>query len=242
MIKFADLDCGDSQNQNIDKSIRIPWTQAYNPFLILGQTSRSVPIIRKVLTVDGETNGSFSFSHREYWKKSEIIQDETLVEDDQKYDVLLEFRCPDKWLVRMSKEPTQFQDWELKNELRVVDPKTCIPTTSNQTYLAYLDYKGDLIGNLDSEGELKRSKRFKPKHEREDRWTRLQFTLFSMFVSSGFFASYTVGAFYTVFLYGLSPLVRNICLFGTWKGMVYEITDATTMMRLYEACYMFRHE
>jgi hypothetical protein len=63
-----------------------------------------------------------------------------------------------------------------------------------------------------------------------------------MFVSSSIFASYSVGAFYTVFLWGLAPMLRRTFLFGTWKGFVYEITDSTLMMRLFESCYMYRHE
>ena len=63
-----------------------------------------------------------------------------------------------------------------------------------------------------------------------------------MFVSSSIFASYSVGAFYSVFLYGLGPKIRTAFIFGTWKGILYEITDARIMMRIFEACYMYRYE
>lgn len=63
-----------------------------------------------------------------------------------------------------------------------------------------------------------------------------------MLVSSGFFASYTVGTFYTVFLYTLSPKIRKAFMLPTWSAFVFEITDATHMMKLFEACYMYRHE
>lgn len=43
----------------------------------------------------------------------EVLVNETAFEAAQKYDVLLEFRCPDRWLVRMSTSPTVYRDWEI---------------------------------------------------------------------------------------------------------------------------------
>lgn len=89
---------------------------------------------------------------------------------------------------------------------------------------------------------------YSPKHldkrstEKGGHWTRLQFTLFSLLVSSSFFASYSVGTFYTVFLYALAPRIRVIAIFGTWKGFVFELTDGRTMFKLFEACYIYRYE
>lgn len=154
----------------------------------------------------------------------------------------MEFRCPNIWLIRMSKKHTEFQDWEMDQDLRAVDPTTCVPLTRNQTYLDYLDFKGELIGHLGSDGKLVPNKNYKAKQDDQTRWTRLQFVLFSMLVSSGFFASYTVGAFYTVFLYGISPMVRLNLICPTFTAFLYDLTDATMMMKLFEACYMYRHE
>lgn len=103
------------------------------------------------------------------------------------------------------------------------------------------------MGTIDEDGKFVENSYngtnfYKPKEEDHTRWTRLKFTLFSMFVSSSFFASYSVMAFYTVFLYGLAPKLRAMFLFSSWKAILYEITDATQFMRLFEACYMFRHE
>lgn len=132
----------------------------------------------------------------------------------------------------MSKKPTQFQDWEIQNDLRVVDNKTCQPLTTNQTYLDYLEFNGEHAGKST----------YNPKHKDQERWTRLQFWLFSMFVATGFFASYTVAAFYTIFLYGISPTIRAFCFVPTWYAFCLELTDATHLMRLFEAVYMYRHE
>lgn len=86
------------------------------------------------------------------------------------------------------------------------------------------------------------SKQYKPKEDDKSRWGRLQFTLFSMFVSSSFFAAYSVGTFYTVFLFGLGPTIRYTFFIWTWQGFLYEITDARVMIKLFEGCYMYRHE
>lgn len=86
------------------------------------------------------------------------------------------------------------------------------------------------------------SQNYKDNLKDSNKWGRLQFVLFSMFVSSSFFASYSVGAFYSVFLYGFAPTVRNIFIYGTWKGILYEITDSRVMIRIFEAVYMYRYE
>jgi len=46
LLEFAKFDCDVKENQH--KSITIPWSQAYYPNLILGQTSKTYPIIRRV--------------------------------------------------------------------------------------------------------------------------------------------------------------------------------------------------
>lgn len=85
-------------------SVLIPFTQAYNPNLLLGPTNKGVRLERKVMEVDAlDENGEM---------KQMILEDPDLISDNQKHDVLLEFRCPDKWLVRMSKNATRFMDWE----------------------------------------------------------------------------------------------------------------------------------
>lgn len=69
----------------------------------------------------------------------------------------MEFRCPDRWLIRMSNKPTMYQDWEIKNDLRRVDDKTCALVTKNNTYIEYLKSKQDLFGTLDADGNFVQS-------------------------------------------------------------------------------------
>jgi hypothetical protein len=74
-----------------------------------------VPVVRKILDVPGESN---PYNSDKPFKNAETVQDEKLIEANQKHDLLMEFRCPDKWLIRMSWKPTMYEDWEIKNNLR----------------------------------------------------------------------------------------------------------------------------
>jgi hypothetical protein len=73
-------------------------------------------------------------------------------------------------------------------------------------------------------------------------YTRFNFTLFSMFVSGSFLAGFSVKTFYLAVAYGLSGTVRVSFIFGTWKGFIYEITDPMAIIKVMEACYMYRFE
>lgn len=73
-------------------------------------------------------------------------------------------------------------------------------------------------------------------------YTRFNFTLFSMFVSGSFLAGFSVKSFYLIVAYGLSGTVRVSFIFGTWKGFVYEITEPAPIIKVIEACYMYRFE
>jgi len=48
--------------------------------------------------------------------------------------------------------------------------------------------------------------------------------------------------FYAVLVYGLSATVRAAFLFSTWMGFTYEVTRPEAFMKLFECCYMMRHE
>lgn len=63
-----------------------------------------------------------------------------------------------------------------------------------------------------------------------------------MFVSGSFLAGYSVKSFYILIAYGLSGTVRLTFIFGTWKGFVYEITHPEPIIKVMEACYMYRFE
>ena len=129
----------------------------------------------------------------------------------------------------MSKEPTRYTDEEKAK--RVVDPATCKPTTTDKAFIEKLDRTGQL---LHSAG--------KPKHDDLSQWTRLQFTLFSMLVSSSIFAAYSVGTFYGGIVYLVGSQIRLIFIYGTQRAFIYEITHPMALIKLIEACYMYRHE
>lgn len=80
--KFTEVDC----DLKPEDSAKILFQQAYAPYLILGATPKVYPMFRKV----GDDT-------------SVDQADTTIIQENQKYDILLEFRCPDIWLVRASK-------------------------------------------------------------------------------------------------------------------------------------------
>lgn len=219
LLEFAKFDCDVQENQH--KSITIPWSQAYYPNLILGQTSKTYPIIRRV----GDSGDDSS-------KGATAANKKEVIEANQRYDVLLEFRCPDRWLVRMSKEPTRYTDEEKAK--RVVDPATCYPITTDKAFIEKLNRAGQLLNSTLSTK--------KPKHDDLSQWTRLQFTLFSMLVSSSIFAAYSVGTFYGGIVYLVGSQIRLIFIYGTQRAFIYEITHPMALIKLIEACYMYRHE
>lgn len=63
-----------------------------------------------------------------------------------------------------------------------------------------------------------------------------------MLVSTSFFASYSILTFYTVFLFALGPSLRTALWENTWDSWHFQLTDGLTMIKLFEAVYMYRHE
>lgn len=142
------------------------------------------------------------------------------------YDVLLEYRCPDVWLVRASKSNTIVTSAELPK--MSVDPKK----ECESTYVGPEDNGTPDLGQTQKVDKV------------NDRnlYTRFSFTLFSMFVSGSFLAGYSVKSFYIIVAYGLSGTVRLSLLFGTWKGFLYEITHPDPLIKVIEACYLYRFD
>lgn len=98
--KFTALDC----ERNEYGSAKILFEQAYNPNVILGATKDVYPISRNI-SENGQT-------------------DPEVIKNNQMYDVLLEYRCPDVWLVRASKSNTMITETQLK-EYKVNPNKNC---------------------------------------------------------------------------------------------------------------------
>lgn len=63
-----------------------------------------------------------------------------------------------------------------------------------------------------------------------------------MMVSGSFLAGFSVKTFYLGVAYAASAGVRTAFVFGTWIGFVYEITEPMPIIKLFEACYMYRFE
>lgn len=196
--KFTKLDC----ERNEYGSAKILFEQAYNPNVILGATKDVYPISRNI----SEHNQT----------------DPEVIKNNQMYDVLLEYRCPDIWLVRASKTNTIITEDQLKEF--TVDPKN------------------NCKRNVEDGEEIPDKLNSQEKQKDTTLYTRFNFTLFSMFVSGSFLAGYSVKSFYILVAYGLSGTVRLTFIFGTWKGFVYEITHPDPIIKVMEACYMYRFE
>lgn len=63
-----------------------------------------------------------------------------------------------------------------------------------------------------------------------------------MFVSGSFLAGFSVKTFYIAIAYGTSGTVRIILIFYSYTAFLYEITDPMPIIKVIEACYMYRFE
>ena len=61
-------------------------------------------------------------------------------------------------------------------------------------------------------------------------------------VSGSLFKAFSIKTFYTSVVLVLGGMIRPIFLYGTWTGWVYETTTPDAIIKLIEACYMYRHE
>lgn len=78
LVDFANFNCENPDNMVEGKSILIPFFQAYNKYLILGQKDTGVPIEKKVLTVEKE----LKYPNGTKYNSSDIIQNSTLSGED----------------------------------------------------------------------------------------------------------------------------------------------------------------
>lgn len=107
-----------------------------------------------------------------------------------------------------------------------VDPKTCEPL-ADEDKKKLEDFKANF---------------HKKANGGEQRWTRFQFTLFSMLVSGSFLAGFSVKTFYTGVVLIAGSSIRPIFLYGTWRAWIYECTHPDAIIKLIESVYMHRHE
>ena len=169
-------------------------------------------------------------------------------EADQKHDILLTYECPDQWIVQASAEPTAFDVprrmpgvdadddgstvW-VENPWLTVDPETCEPIN-----------KLNASSSAQDREDAYQARASMQRYDNEVIWSRLKFTLFSMMVSSSFFASYSVTTFYTGVVLATATMLRSayVFIYPTYMGFLYETTTPDAAIKLVEACYLKRHE
>lgn len=76
----------------------------------------------------------------------------------------------------------------------------------------------------------------------KDLFTRFNFTIFSMLVSGSFLAGFSVKTFYVLVLGTGGATVRVTFIVYTFTAWIIEVTDPMAVIRVIEACYMYRFE
>ena len=102
---------------------------------------------------------------------------------------------------------------------------------------------------LDSESEkekkrqnIKDNAKFFEWKSQSTSWANMILKLFSMKVSTGFFAAYTPTLFYTVLIYGLGSTVKAALITQMSTAWQIDLTSPEPMIKLVEAVVMMRHE
>jgi len=155
--------------------------------------------------------------------KISIIEKETMKNlKNQKHDVKLIYKCDKTYTLLAQPEPTVFTKHEYI-EL-IVDPNTCEPAEED-------DFTR--IANKSIEDK---------KEGYDKKWGSMEFILLSLMVSSSFLAGYNPLTFYSGIVYILFTPIRAAFIFYTFTAFHYELTNPDSIVKLIEACYMFRHE
>jgi hypothetical protein len=79
-------------------------------------------------------------------------------------------------------------------------------------------------------------------HKKDTNWIRFRLVFINMIVSGQFLASYSMYAFYTLLIFGISSFLKPTCMFNTFMGFLYECTHAMPFLKLIDAIYIGRHE
>jgi len=73
-------------------------------------------------------------------------------------------------------------------------------------------------------------------------WTRIKLAVFSLQVTTSFLAAYTVLTFYVLILVTISGILRMIFVTDYWLAKFVESTHVMPLIKICEACYIYRHE
>ena len=139
-----------------------------------------------------------------------------------KHDIKIAYRCDRTYRVYAQPNPSSFTEDEYL-ELGV-DKDTCEP--ESEDYLNKIAQKSQ----DDKKQEVKRE------------WGNLEFILLSLMVPSSFLAGYNPTTFYSGIVYLAATPLRGIFIFYTYTAYQYELTNPDPIVKIIEACYMYRHE
>jgi len=129
---------------------------------------------------------------------------------NQKKDILLEFTCPNRWSVYEAVNYNGLTQDDF--DMMIVDPETCF--VSEETWKS----KNALEIQLSKKRFAQVvDKMLRTSHNAETTWARVQFTIFSLLVSSSFFADYNIATFYTGVTIGAGAAIRLAFLMNSYK-------------------------
>lgn len=150
-------------------------------------------------------------------------------------DIKMTFNCPDRWLAVEAENYDELKEDDFR--MQIVDPKTCMMSKKagdSRKILTIESNKASMEEVVNSE--------IRDKYNSDVNWVRIKFTIFSLVVSSSFFAAFNISTFYIGVTVGAGTAVRTAFLMNSFKQWIYETTHPDSIIKVIEACYMYRHE
>lgn len=154
---------------------------------------------------------------------------------NQMKDIKMTFRCPNRWSAAEAMEYDALKDDDFR--MQIVDPKTCMMTKKSSDSRKVLEIESNKA-SLDEVVD----RMIRDKYNSDVNWVRIKFTIFSLVVSSSFFAAFNITTFYTGVTVLAGTGVRTAFLMNSFKQWIYETTHPDAIIKVIEACYMYRHE
>jgi len=145
------------------------------------------------------------------------------------------FNCPNRWTAAEALHYDELTEDDF--EMQIVDPETCEIPAKRAADPAILEIESN---KTRLEEVIDRDLRTISKSQTT--WDRVKFTVFSMVVSSSFFAAYNITTFYAGVTLLAGTGIRTAFLMNSYKQWIYETTHPDSLIKVVEACYMYRHE
>lgn len=155
------------------------------------------------------------------------------------HDLKLVYTCETQYLSNWQVESSYDSVFYNSDQHKVMktDPATCLPVNASEMNITAQGVAGavnqTLVDSINATVNDIKSNLV---------WERVQFTLLSMLVSAGFFASLNITTFYTTMTVVVGGQFRIAMIYYFFMAFQYETTHPDVIIKLIEAVYMKRHE